>query len=288
MRIRQTLASLAALAVATGTLTACNDGTGATKADTPALNGSASATDTSAAGSPTAGATTGQGDGTGAGGHLDRNGLIEAVTTGPFNAGSAHMTMTMSGAMSVTAEGDVSYAKSGPEMRMTMSMAQMGAGKMDMRVVDGIVYMTIPSVTPGGKFLEIDPKDKSNPMSRSFGSLSEQMDPLTSVRAMRSGVRKVTYVGAERVDGVEADHYRVVVDSAAMFRAMKQQTVPGMPKNLVYEMWLDDHDLLRRMQFEVAGQTVDMSMSKWGEPVSVEAPPAGKVVDPPSMMQQAG
>jgi hypothetical protein len=140
MRIRQTLASLAVLAVATGTLTACNDGTGATKADTPALNGSASAADTpaAAAGSPTAG------------GHLDRSGLIEAVTTGPFKAGSAHMTMTMSGAMSVTAEGEVSYAKSGPEMRMTMSMAQMGAGKMDMRVVDGIVYMTIPSVTPPG------------------------------------------------------------------------------------------------------------------------------------------
>jgi hypothetical protein len=278
MRIRQTLASLAVLAVATGTLTACNDGTGATKADAPALNGSASAADTpaAAAGSPTAG------------GHLDRSGLIEAVTTGPFKAGSAHMTMTMSGAMSVTAEGDVSYAKSGPEMRMTMSMAQMGAGKMDMRVVDGIVYMTIPSVTPAGKFLKIDPNDKSNPMSRSFGSLSEQMDPLTSVRAMRSGVRKVTYVGAENVDGVDADHYRVVVDSAAMFRAMKQHTVPGMPKNLVYDMWLDDHDLLRRMQFEVAGQSVDMSMSRWGVPVSVEAPPASKVVDASSMMKQAG
>lgn len=290
MRIRQALASLAVLAVATGTLTACNDGTGATKADTPALNGSASATDTpaAAAGSPTAGATSGQGGGTGSGGHLDRNGLIEAVTTGPFKAGSAHMTMTMSGAMSVTAEGDVSYAKSGPEMRMTMSMAQMGAGKMDMRVVDGIVYMTIPSVTPAGKFLKIDPNDKSNPMSKSFGSLSEQMDPLTSVRAMKSGVRKVTYVGAESVDGVDADHYRVVVDSAAMFRAMKQQTVPGMPKNLIYDMWLDDHDLLRRMQFEVAGQSVDMSMSKWGEPVSVEAPPASKVVDASSMMKQAG
>jgi hypothetical protein len=78
------------------------------------------------------------------------------------------------------------------------------------------------------------------------------------------------------------------VDSAAMFKAMKQKAVPGMPKNLTYDMWLDDQDLLRRMQFEVAGQTVDMSMSKWGEPVSIEAPPAGKVVDASTMMQQAG
>ena len=99
---------------------------------------------------------------------------------------------------------------------------------------------------------------------------------------------KVTFVGAESVDGVDADHYRVVVDSAAMFRAMKQHTVPGMPKNLVYDMWLDDHDLLRRMQFEVAGQSVDMSMSRWGVPVSVKAPPASKVVDASSMMKQAG
>lgn len=287
MRVRQALASLAVLAVATGTLSACNDDNGATKADTPALKASPSAPDSPAAAAGSPGAAD-SGGATGSAGHLDRDSLIEAVTTGPLEAGSAHMTMTMSGAMSVTAEGDVSYARSGPEMRLTMSMAQMGAGRMDMRVVDGIVYMTIPSVTPAGKFLKIDPSDKSNPMSKSFGSLSEQMDPLNSVRAMRSGVRKVTYVGAESVDGVDADHYRVVVDSAAMFRRMKQKTVPGMPRNLTYDMWLDDHDLLRRMQFEVAGQSVDMSMSKWGEPVSVTAPPASKVVDASSMMQQAG
>ena len=283
MRIRQAFASLAVLAVATGTLTACNDDAAASKADTPALQGSPSASDQAAAGSTSADA-----GGTGSGDHLDRDGLVQAITAGPLKAGSAHLTMTMSGAMSVTAEGDVSYAKAGPEMKLTMSMAQMGAGEMDMRVVDGIVYMTIPSVTPPGKFLKIDPRDRSNPMSKSFGSLSGQLDPLNSVRAMKSGVRTVTFVGTEAVDGEDADHYRVVVDSAAMFKAMKQKTVPGMPKNLTYDMWLDDQDLLRRMQFKVAGQTVDMSMSKWGEPVSVEAPPAGKVVDASSMMQQAG
>jgi LppX_LprAFG lipoprotein len=283
MRIRQAFASLAVLAVATGTLTACNDDAAAGKADTPALQGSPSASDPAAAGSTSADA----GD-AGSGGHLDRDGLVQAITAGPLKAGSAHLTMTMSGAMSVTAEGDVSYAKAGPEMRLTMSMAQMGAGKLDMRVVDGIVYMTIPSVTPPGKFLKIDPRDRSNPMSKSFGSLSGQLDPLNSVRAMKSGVRTVTFVGTEAVDGEDADHYRVVVDSAAMFKAMKQKAVPGMPENLTYDMWLDDRGLLRRMQFEVAGQAVDMSMSRWGEPVSVEAPPAGKVVDASSMMQRAG
>jgi hypothetical protein len=38
----------------------------------------------------------------------------------------------------------------------------------------------------------------------------------------------------------------------------------------------------------VAGQSVDMSMSRWGVPVSVKAPPASKVVDASSMMKQAG
>ena len=54
MRIRQAFASLAVLAVATGTLTACNDDAATSKADTPALQGSPSASDQAAAGSTSA------------------------------------------------------------------------------------------------------------------------------------------------------------------------------------------------------------------------------------------
>ena len=109
--------------------------------------------------------------------------------------------MKMSGGSAMSAEGDVDYQGSNPEMQMTMKMPQMGAGTMEMRFVDGIVYMTMPQVTPRGKFLKIDPNDKSNPMSQNFGSLTEQMDPLNSIKGMRAGVQDVEFVGAEEVAG---------------------------------------------------------------------------------------
>jgi hypothetical protein len=275
MRIRKALATVAALTVTAGSLAACNDGNTARSEDSSSSPSAAS----SSPSEPTSSADT-------SGGHLDEDSLIEAISTGPVKAGSAHMEMTMSGSMALSAEGDVAYLDSGPEMSMTMNMPQMG-GHMELRLVDGLLYMTIPTLTPDGKFLRIDPSDKSNPLTKSFGSLSEQMDPLASVKAMKNAVRDVKFVGAEQVDGVDADHYTVTVDTTKMVKSMKQKPVAGMPDTLTYEMWLDSEDLLRRMQFELSGLTVDMSMSEWGEPVKITAPPAGKVMDASKLGSQA-
>jgi hypothetical protein len=272
MRIRQALATVAVLAAATGSLTACNDSDPGTK--DAAASSSASASD-----SPTDEATDAGDDAGSSAGHLDKDGLVKAITVGALDAGSAHMSMTMSGGTGMTAEGDVTYQGKNPEMQMTMTMPQMGSGEMEMRFVDGLIYLSMPPMTPVGKFLKIDPSDKSNPLSKNFGSLSEQMDPLNSIKAMQAGVRTVKFVGAEKVQGDPADHYLVTVDTAAMMKASKQKAVPGMPETLTYDMWLDDQDLLRRMQFDLSGLKMDMLMSHWGEPVSVEAPPAGKIVD---------
>ncbi len=56
-----------------------------------------------------------------------------------------------------------------------------------------------------------------------------------------------------------------------------------MPETLTYDMWLDDKDLLRRMQFDLSGVKMDMLMSRWGEPVEVQAPPADAIVESPQM-----
>jgi hypothetical protein len=282
MLIRKALATIAVLTVTAGSLSACGD----TAGPTAAQGGSSAAVGSSAPSSASASPSDDASDASS--GRLDKDSLIEAITTGPTEAGSAHMTMNMDGSMSLSAEGDVGYGKSGPEMSMTMEMPQMGAGKIDLRMVGGIMYMTIPTLTPAGKFLRIDPNDKSNPLTKSFGGLSDQMDPLSSVAAMKDAVRKVTFVGPEMVDGEDADHYVLTVDTARMMRKMKQKNVAGMPATLEYDMWLDSKDLLRRMQFAVAGLDVTMTMSKWGEPVSISAPPKSRIVDPSSLGAQAG
>jgi hypothetical protein len=279
MRIRQTLATVAVLAAATGSLSACNNSDPGAKDS--AATSSAAASDAPSDSATDATDATDEGDAAGSSsGHLDKDGLVKAITVGALEAGSAHMSMTMSGGTAMTAEGDVSYQGKTPEMQMTMRMPQMGAGRMELRYVDGLLYLSMPPMTPAGKFLKIDPSDKSNPLSKNFGSLTEQMDPLSSIEAMQAGVRTVKFVGAEKVEGDPADHYLVTVDTAAMMKASKQKAVPGMPETLTYDMWLDDQDLLRRMQFDLAGLKMDMLMSRWGEPVSAQAPPPGKIVDP--------
>ena len=117
MRIRSALATVAVLAVTAGSLTACGD-TGGSAASSSSSSCLASSSSKEASGD--------------SGGHLDEETLVDAISTGPLEAGSAHMTMTMDGAMALTAEGDVAYQDSGPEMSMRMNMPQMGSGKMEL------------------------------------------------------------------------------------------------------------------------------------------------------------
>jgi hypothetical protein len=269
MRVRRTLAAIGVL-VAVTALSACSGGEQAKKAGDTHSSPSASE-------SPSATPATSS---SGSGSHLDRAGLVRALTVGQVRAGSAHMTMRMTGATSLTAQGDVAYHGKNPQMRMTMTMAQLKNGKMELRFVDGILYLNIPTVTPAGKFIRVDPRDRNNPLSKSFGSLSEQMNPLNSFAAMKQGVQRVRYVGHETVEGTPTDHYVVTVDSAPLAKAMRQPQVAGMPEHLTYQMWLDQQDLLRRMRFGMQGITTEMDVTRWGEPVHVSAPPRSRVVDP--------
>jgi hypothetical protein len=257
MRARHAIATIGIAAAALGSLTAC----GSTQGD----------------------ASTGAGTSAAAGGHLDEAGLMKALTVGSLKAGSAHVQMRLSGAATLSAEGDLSYKNSDPAMRMTASVAQLGSGRIELRLVHGVAYVRIPQGTPTGKFLKIDPADPKNPMGRSLGHLPQQMDPMTGFRAMRAGVRSVRYVGHGTVQGTTTDHYVVTVRSAPLLKAMKQKAVPGVPATLTYDVWLDKSDLLRRMRFAVAGERTDLTMSKWGEPVTVQAPPASQVVSGPGM-----
>ena len=41
----------------------------------------------------------------------------------------------------MTTEGDVDYTTTPPEMAMTMTIAMLGGGKIEVRLVDGVMYM---------------------------------------------------------------------------------------------------------------------------------------------------
>jgi LppX_LprAFG lipoprotein len=266
MRLRPATATATVLAALSLSLTACGSDDTAGSASSSG-DSSASSSQSSSAGPSATGS-----------GHLDEAGVVKALTIGQQKGKSAHMEMKLGGAATLSAKGDVDYRSATPETRLTMTSAQLGGGTIEVRIVKGIVYLHIPKATPNGKFLRIDPEDTSSAMGKSFGSLSKQLDPLSSFRAMKSAVRTVTYVGQDTVDGTETGHYKVTVDSATLFKALGQKTLPQVPRSVVYDVWFDSSDLLRRMRTQLAGERTEVTLSDWGKPVTVQAPPTSKQV----------
>jgi LppX_LprAFG lipoprotein len=202
---------------------------------------------------------------------------------------SAHVTMEMTGGQEMSGEGDVSYAGDETAMQMTLQIPQMGSGTMEMRMIDGVIYMAMPPLTPEGKFFEIDTNDPNSP----FGNLGgvTQGDPLATFDAFDAGLEDATYVGEEDVQGEQLDHYVLTVDAKKAAKAQGQPVQPGMPDTITYDMWIDDDDLMRRIEFDLgevatgAGGMV-MTMSEWGEPVTVQAPPRGDIMQMPGAPTQ--
>ncbi len=212
---------------------------------------------------------------------LSRTEIISASYQAALDAGSAHMAMTMKGAAEMTAEGDLAYAAGSSAMQLTMSMPALGKGAIEMRHVDKKIYLQLPGLTPAGKFIAIDPSDQRSPMGKSFSGLTDQIDPLSAMKSMEAAVTEVDRVGESRLDGARVDHYRVQVDTTKLMKELRQPNPDGMPRSLSYDLWIDADDLIRKMSFDVSGAAVEMLLSDWGKPVSVERPSAGDIVAAP-------
>lgn len=209
--------------------------------------------------------------------------IISTIFQSAVKAGSAHTTMTMRGQVALRAQGDVTYGDKASAMQMTMTMPQMGSRKLVMRYVEERLYLQIPGLTQPGKFVAIDPNDPSSPLSKGFAGLSEQMNPLSTLKSSQASLISADRVGKTSIDGVAVDHYKVVMSTAEMAKKLRQQVPRAgrLPKSISYDMWLDRRHLVRKMSFEVLGTSAEMLMTKWGKPVSVRSPAAGDIMRMP-------
>jgi hypothetical protein len=219
-------------------------------------------------------------------GGYDAQELLAAMKAAVAKHQSTHLTLTADGAQAMSGEGDVSYAGDTTVMQMKMKSPSLGQGTIEMRLVDGIMYMAMPPMTPAGKFIKLDTNDPNSP----FGNLGgiTQGDPLATFDAFDAGLKKAVYVGAEDVDGEQMDHYVLTVDSA---KAAKAQGAPsaGPGGDITYDLWLDDQDLMRRMQLDApGGGGMTITTDDWGEPVNVKAPPASAIIQLPGSAGTAG
>ena len=102
--------------------------------------------------------------------------------------------------------------------------------------------------------------------------------PGHDVRRAGEGLQEATYVGSDDVDGESLDHYAVRGPGDAR-RDGLPSTEPTMAEDPDYRR------LVRRGRLRPAAApstlgplgTVELTLSDWGEDVSIEAPPADQV-----------
>ena len=78
-------------------------------------------------------------------------------------------------------------------------------------------------------------------------------------------------------------HYKLYVDGkrAAASRGGSAALQRAMPSRVVYDLWLDHDQLVRKLKVRIGPVRASIEMSDWGRPVHVRVPGAQSFVPLP-------
>jgi LppX_LprAFG lipoprotein len=211
---------------------------------------------------------------------LTQANFSQTVTAAQQGAKSAHLEATLKGSgQTVSISGDV--AGLGDVSSATMDLKINAAGKqLEMRLVHKVLYMHgggLP-VGHGKSWLKVDLNDPHNPLSNILDTAGPR-----SLTTYLQAVKSLRDRGEETVDGVKTHHYTVTIDTMkamAANPAMKGIDLSklGLPKTLTTDVWVDSANRPVKMTVVIGKlASVEAHLSKYGEPVSVQAPPASQV-----------
>lgn len=219
-------------------------------------------------------------------GELSADEFYPAVMAALQEAESMGFSITSAGADAATEmSGVMEYEDDG----ISMEASSTGAQAMEMVMLDKVLYIAgggLP-LPEGKKWFKVDMTDPDS----LFGQLGKSTDPNLMFKAMETP-KEFELLGTEEVDGVETNHYNVVMDTASYTEALDlpAEVAKFLPKEIGIEMWVDADNRPRKFHQELEVP----SMSGGGEPtlsttegtyydfgteVDVEAPPAAEVAD---------
>ncbi|GIL37411.1 hypothetical protein [Phycicoccus sp. DTK01] len=196
---------------------------------------------------------------------------------------TAHMSMTTGS--EGTIEADLDYSGSSPKMAMDMSES---GESFKVVYIDKVMYMggdTFKEMAGGKPWIKIDPS-ADDAMSKMMGPMLSQMESamanpteqLKDVEGVPGTVTKVENgVTTYEVKLSKEQLAEMVKKQAASMPGVTEEALKQMPDGVSYEMSFDAEGLPQTVTTDLAGQKLVMKYSKWGEPVTVEAPPASEV-----------
>jgi hypothetical protein len=211
---------------------------------------------------------------------LTQANFSQTVTSAQQAAKSAHFVASIKAAgHSISMTGDASGFADLASAAMDLNVKASGKS-IEMRLVHKVLYLHGAGMpAPAGKsWVKVDLNDANNPLSKILDTAGP--------RSMLTYLRSVTSLddkGMQSVDGVQAHHYTVTINTAkalAANPAFKGQDLSklGMPKTLHTDVWLDSDNRPVKMTVVIGKLlSLEVHVSKYGEPVAVHAPPAAQV-----------
>lgn len=217
---------------------------------------------------------------------LSADEFYPAVMAAMQEAGSMGFSVSTSGGAAASEiSGVMEYADDG----IAMQASSTGAQAMEIVMLDKVLYISgagLP-LADGKKWISVDMNDPNS----LFGQLGKATDPTFMFKAMESP-KSFELVGTEEVDGVETNHYNVVMETASYADAMDlpAEVSKLMPKEFGMDMWVDADNRPRKFYQELelpdmtgsgkpTKSTTEGTYYDFGTDVEVEAPPADEVSD---------
>ena len=186
--------------------------------------------------------------------HRDRRRLVAAIRRAVTEQRGSHHTFDLSeGRVRLTGTGDMDYRGHGALHAVMAASIGSRRGGVELRAVHGLYYLSIEHLMRADQFVRLDPMSPTSPLGPVFARLSRQIDPMQALVAMTAGFRRVTPLGYDTVQGEATAHYRVAVDVDAGLagRGLTARRM-GLPPGLTYHLWLDEHQLVRRIKLRTS------------------------------------
>ncbi len=251
--------------------------------------------------------------------------VMTAAYEKTVEAKSAKVDMTMSMPASMDGGGDMKMTGvmgwDPAVMDLTMTGSAFASDpdapdKMRMIMLDDVMYMDMGAEAAkdmdGKRWMKFDLKaaaeasgDEELAKEVTSGLENMDQDPAQQL-AMLLDSPNLKHVGQEKVDGVQAEHYKGTLTVKEMMDSNESLDVlkPEERKELLAsvkeagikgydtEVWVDENDLPVRMDVTIESPegAIDMSMklSDYGAKAQVEAPPAGDTADLMEMFKDLG
>lgn len=154
--------------------------------------------------------------------------------------------------------------------------------------------LTLFSGLGGDVWLETAAED-SGALTEDFG-FAGGGSPTAILDDLRDANATIEELGTEELRGVNTTHFRAIVDTEALAegmtaseRAELENELGGISAEFPMEFWVDDDGLVRKFLLDMSdpellddpdllSAQIVFEMFDYGEPVSIEAPPADKII----------